>query len=45
FTTDTGGHLTLRLPTEHTLAPPGWYLVFAVNTKGVPSRGAWLQLS
>jgi len=45
FTTDAAGRLTLTLPTERELAPPGWYLVFAVDTKGVPSRGAWLQLS
>ncbi len=45
FTTDASRKLTLQLPAEHTLAPPGWYLVFAVNTTGVPSQGAWLQLS
>ncbi|HYZ07256.1 MAG TPA: galactose oxidase-like domain-containing protein [Pseudonocardiaceae bacterium] len=43
--TNAAGRLTLTLPTERSLAPPGWYLVFAVNTRGVPSRGAWLQLS
>ncbi|MGH3930560.1 MAG: galactose oxidase-like domain-containing protein, partial [Pseudonocardiaceae bacterium] len=45
FTIGATGALTLRLPTERTLAPPGWYLVFALNTEGVPSPGAWLQLS
>jgi hypothetical protein len=43
--TNVTGHLTLTLPTERTLAPPGWYLVFAINNTGVPSRAAWLQLS
>ncbi|MGH3937770.1 MAG: galactose oxidase-like domain-containing protein [Pseudonocardiaceae bacterium] len=45
FTTEANGTLTLQLPTEPTLAPPGWYLVFAVNTEGVPSPGVWLQLT
>jgi Domain of unknown function (DUF1929) len=45
FTTDASGKLTLHLPAEHTLIPPGWYLAFAVSTTGVPSQGAWLQLS
>lgn len=45
FTTGAGGTLTLRMPAERTLAPPGWYLVFALNTRGVPSQGAWLQLT
>jgi hypothetical protein len=45
FTVNASGTLTLTLPAEHTLAPPGWYLVFAINTTGVPSQGAWLQLS
>ncbi|MGH8919386.1 MAG: galactose oxidase-like domain-containing protein, partial [Actinomycetes bacterium] len=45
FTTGAAGQLTLQLPTEHTLAPPGWYLVFALNTQGVPSPGVWLQLN
>jgi galactose oxidase-like protein len=43
--TNAAGHLTLTLPTQRTLAPPGWYLVFGVNNTGVPSRAAWLQLS
>jgi hypothetical protein len=43
--TKAGGNLTLTMPTERTVAPPGWYLVFAVNTQGVPSQGAWLQLT
>jgi hypothetical protein len=45
FSADAAGGLTLQLPAEPTLAPPGWYLVFAANAAGVPSHGAWLQLS
>lgn len=43
--TNAAGLLTLTLPTERTLAPPGWYLVFVLNASGVPSQGEWLQLS
>lgn len=35
----------LRLPANPNLAPPGWYMVFAVDTDGVPSLGRWLRLS
>jgi Domain of unknown function (DUF1929) len=34
----------LRLPDNPNLAPPGWYMVFAVSTAGIPSRAAWLRL-
>jgi len=44
FTAGPGGQLTLQLPAGPTLAPPGWYLVFALNADGVPSQGAWLHL-
>jgi hypothetical protein len=37
--------IELRLPTRRTLAPPGWYMVFLVDTDGVPSVGRWLRLS
>ncbi|MFC9892585.1 galactose oxidase-like domain-containing protein [Nocardia sp. NPDC127579] len=39
------GSITLTLPSDPALAPPGWYLVFAVNTVGVPTTGRWLQLT
>ncbi|MGH3913789.1 MAG: galactose oxidase-like domain-containing protein [Pseudonocardiaceae bacterium] len=45
FTPGPAGQLSLQLPAEPTLAPPGWYLVFALDTEGVPSPGVWLQLS
>jgi hypothetical protein len=35
----------LRMPANPDLAPPGWYMVFAVDTDGVPSLGRWLRLS
>lgn len=44
FTTTAPGSVTVTLPTNPALAPPGWYLVFAVDTRGVPSVGHWLRL-
>ena len=35
----------LQMPTEPTLAPPGWYLLFGTDLMGVPSTAAWLHLS
>lgn len=45
FTAQPDGSLVLQLPADPGLAPPGWYLVFAVNDAGVPSEGVWLQLT
>lgn len=44
FTAGAGGSVTLHLPTDPDLAPPGWYLVFAVDEHEVPSIGRWLHL-
>jgi len=35
----------LQLPSEPTLAPPGWYLLFVATAAGVPSEGQWVHLS
>ena len=35
----------LQLPTESTLAPPGWYLLFVATPAKVPSEGQWVHLS
>ena len=45
FTAGAGRSVTLQLPTNANLAPPGWYMVFAVDHHGVPSVGKWLHLS
>ena len=37
--------IRLRLPGSRRIAPPGWYMVFAVDEAGVPSVGRWLRLS
>jgi hypothetical protein len=38
------GAVDLDLPAAPALAPPGWYLLFAVDVDGVPSHGSWLHL-
>ncbi|WP_329415434.1 galactose oxidase early set domain-containing protein [Nocardia vinacea] len=45
FTSAAPDSVTLTLPSNPALAPPGWYLVFVVNDQGVPSTGQWLHLS
>jgi galactose oxidase-like protein len=44
FTPAGPDRVELQLPASPNLAPPGWYLVFAVNAAGVPSIGRWLRL-
>ncbi|TYP90789.1 galactose oxidase-like domain-containing protein [Blastococcus xanthinilyticus] len=44
FTAQAGGQLAVVLPDDPALAPPGWYMVFAVDDGGVPSRAGWLRL-
>jgi hypothetical protein len=31
-------------PPSSNVAPPGWYLLFAVDTSGVPSEGRWVRV-
>ena len=44
FTATAAKRVELTLPSNPNLAPPGWYMVFAVSTGGVPSVGRWLRL-
>jgi hypothetical protein len=37
--------LLLHLPSAATIAPPGWYMLFVVNTAGLPSDAAWVHLT
>ena len=45
FTAQPGSTVSVTLPTSAGLAPPGWYMLFAVDAAGVPSNAAWLRLS
>ncbi|WP_019928388.1 galactose oxidase-like domain-containing protein [Nocardia sp. BMG111209] len=38
------GTLTVTLPADPGLAPPGWYQVVVVDTDGIPSPGRWIHL-
>ncbi|MGW5224120.1 galactose oxidase-like domain-containing protein [Nocardia niigatensis] len=37
------GALTVALPSNPALAPPGRYLVVVVDANGVPATGQWLH--
>jgi len=40
-----GCRLSVEAPTEATLAPPGWYMLFIVDHHGVPSVAKWVHLT
>jgi hypothetical protein len=44
FTAGSGG-LTVRTPATAALAPPGYYMLFLVNNKGVPSMAATVRIT
>jgi Domain of unknown function (DUF1929) len=41
---DTSDTFVLTAPPTGGVAPPGWYLLFVVDTDGTPSVGHWIQL-
>ena len=40
-----GGGLSATSPPDSNHAPPGWYMLFLVNSSGVPSVASWVQVS
>ena len=36
--------VTLTFPRRRNIAPPGWYMVFAISAEGVPSVGQFVRL-
>lgn len=42
--TVTDGTITAQAPTSVNLAPPGYYMLFIVNSNGVPSVAPWIQV-
>jgi hypothetical protein len=42
--TQASGGLTVTAPVDGNLAPPGFYMLFIVNTAGVPSIAPFVQL-
>ncbi len=45
ITARTTGGLTLTLPTNPNLLPPGWYMLFATDHNGTPSIAQWIQIT
>lgn len=39
------GIVRAKVTNEPNLAPPGWYMLFLVNTEGVPSVAKWIHLT
>jgi plastocyanin len=39
------GTLDVEAPPNANLAPPGWYLLFILNSSRVPSEGRWIRLT
>jgi hypothetical protein len=39
------GSLTLTMPPGGNVAPPGYYMLFLLDTNGVPSKAAWIELA
>ena len=44
FTQAGNGYLRITIPSNSNIIPPSYYLLFAVNGKGVPSAGYWVQV-
>ncbi|MET9953024.1 kelch motif-containing protein [Streptomyces sp. NPDC006339] len=39
-----GTTVTVQAPTDRTLVPPGWYMLFVTDRDGVPSEAKWIQV-
>jgi Domain of unknown function (DUF1929) len=44
YDVDAPDRVTLTFPRGRNLAPPGWYMVFAISADGVPSVGRFVRL-
>ena len=44
FTNQGNGTLRVAAPANGNLAPPGYYMLFLVNSAGVPSVAKWMQI-
>jgi hypothetical protein len=44
FTRAGNGYLKVTLPANPNLLPPSYYMLFAVNTRGIPSAARWVQV-
>ncbi|MEU9503931.1 kelch motif-containing protein [Streptomyces sp. NPDC048196] len=39
-----GGGVTVTLPSDPSLVPPGWYMLNAVDRAGTPSKAVWVKV-
>jgi hypothetical protein len=44
FTSAGHGYLKITIPSNDNLVPPSYYMLFAINKKGIPSAGSWVQV-
>ena len=42
--TGTGANLTVKIPNNRNLLPPGYYMLFVQDTNGVPSTAKWVHI-
>ncbi|WP_210587913.1 kelch motif-containing protein [Streptomyces sp. GESEQ-35] len=42
--TRTGNSVTVDVPNDPTLVPPGWYMLFVTDAQGTPSEAKWIQV-
>ncbi|MFJ2785591.1 MULTISPECIES: galactose oxidase-like domain-containing protein [unclassified Streptomyces] len=40
-----GTTVTVDVPDDRTLVPPGWYMLFVTDTDGIPSEARWIQVN
>jgi galactose oxidase-like protein len=45
FTRAAHGYLKVSIPANSNVIPPSYYMLFAVNSKGLPSAGYWVRVS
>ncbi|WP_328942499.1 kelch motif-containing protein [Streptomyces sp. NBC_00250] len=39
-----GTTVTVDVPRDRTLVPPGWYMLFVTDANGIPSEAKWIQV-
>lgn len=39
-----GTTVTVDVPQDRTLVPPGWYMLFVTDANGIPSEAKWIQV-
>ncbi|MCX2181781.1 DUF1929 domain-containing protein [Streptomyces sp. SKN60] len=40
-----GVTVTVEVPKDRTLVPPGWYMLFVTDQDGIPSEAKWIQVA